>query len=150
MKSRFRPNRLDIFALAAVILTTALFLRSALNAAEAYTGLRSMSVWEKSLGCLGWLLATFGPITVSLWLWRWSKRLRNAWMLHVLMFPLAYLLVRLGGSLMLSVIDAPDFDDTIGGPILQAGSLFVLAVIGYYSAVLFTFFQGFSKPPSSS
>ena len=42
---------------------------------------------------------------------------------------------------MLFVIAVPDFDDTIGGPVIQAAVLFGLAVIGYYSAVLYTVFQ---------
>jgi hypothetical protein len=141
MESRFRPNRLDVFALVAVIVTTALFLGAALNAADLYTSVQAMSAWEKAVGCFGWLLATFGPITVSIAFWRWSERLQKAWILHLLMLPLAYALVRSGASLMLVVIGIPDFDDTIGGPVIQASTLFVLAVIGYYSAVLYTVFQ---------
>lgn len=148
VESRFRPNRLEFFALVAVIVTTTLFLSAALNAADLYT--RTMSVWEKAGGCFGWLFATFGPISVAIAFWRWSKRLNNAWILHLLMLPLAYALVRSGGSLMLFMIGARDFDDTIGGPVIQAIVLFGLAVIGYYWAVLYTVFQKTPKQAKGS
>lgn len=57
------------------------------------------------------------------------------------MLPLSYVLVQSGASLMLFVIGVSDFDDTIGDPVIQAGILFGLAVIGYYSAVLYTVFR---------
>jgi hypothetical protein len=146
MASRFRPNRLDVFAVVAVAITTKLFLGHALDAADLYTSMQTMSAWGQAAGCFGWLLATLGPIAVSISFWRWSKRLSKAWILHLLMLPLAYALLWAGASLMLSVIGHSDFEDTIGGPVIQAGVLFGLAVIGYYSAVFYTVFQKRPKP----
>lgn len=66
MESRFRPNRLDVLALVAVIVTTTLFLGAALNAADLYASVQRMSAWQQAAGFLGWLLATLGPITISI------------------------------------------------------------------------------------
>jgi hypothetical protein len=150
MKSRFRPNRFDVFALLAVIVTTVLCLHAALNAANAYTSLGTITAWKQVVGCLGWFIATFGPITVSIAFWRWSKRVRKAWLVHLLMFPLAYGLITGGASLMLFAIGDPDFDATIGGPVLQAAVLFDLAVIGYYFAVACKLFGKFLKRSDGS
>ena len=134
----------------AVAITTKLFLRTALDAADLYTSMETMSAWGQAAGCFGWVLATLGPVAVSISFWRWSKGLHKAWILHLLMLPLAYALLWAGASLMLSVIGVPDFDATIGAPVIQAGVLFGLAVIGYYSAVLYTVFQKRPKPANGS
>ena len=118
-----------------------------MHAAALYTSVKAMTPWEKVVGCVGWLVATFGPITVSVIFWRLSKHLQRALVLHLLMLPIAYALTRAGAWLMLYVIGVPDFDDTIGGPIVQAFLLFVVAVIGYYFAVLY---YAFNKPPKHS
>ncbi|MEG3148469.1 hypothetical protein U1769_01130 [Sphingomonas sp. ZT3P38] len=144
MESRFRPNRLDIFALVAVIVTSALFLDAAFGAAEMYTSVQTIPAWKQAAGCFGWLVATFGPITVSVVFWRWSKRFRNAWILHLLMLPVAYALVAGGWSIMLFALNVSDFEDSIGGPVLQAMALFLLAVAGYYVAVLYRVFRKYS------
>jgi hypothetical protein len=136
--SSFRPNRLDVFASVAVVVTTGLFLDEALHAAILYSSVQRMSAWDQAAGCFGWLLATFGPVTTSVVFWRWSKRFAKGWILHLLMLPLAYTLVAGGSALMLFSIGVRDFDDTIGAPVIQAGALFVLATTGYYCTVIYT------------
>lgn len=135
MFSRLRLNRMEVFGLVAVGVTTFLFSGAAINAGSLYASVRHMSVGDVALGFSGWLIATFGPMTLTVAFWRWAKALRKAWMLHLLMLPIAVASVKLGTSLMLSVTGTPDFDDTIGGPVIQAMVLLLLAVIGYYSAV---------------
>ena len=136
-----RLNRFDWFALIAVIVTTILFLGAALHAAELYASAMPMSVWQQGLGCSGWLVATFGPITVAAAFWRLSKRAQRRWIFHALLLPLTYGLVRIGAAMMLLVIGSPDFDDTIGGPIVQADVLWLLAIVGYYAAVVYVAFR---------
>jgi hypothetical protein len=136
MLSRLPFNRMDVFGLLAVGVTTFFFLGAALQAASLYASVSPMSARDLVLGCSGWLIATFGPITLTVVFWRWAKGLRKAWTLHLLMLPSALAMLKLGGFLMLSVTETPDFDDTIGGPVIQAIVLLPLAVIGYYSAVV--------------
>ena len=144
MLSRFTLNRMDVFGLLAVGVTTFFFAGAALDAASLYASVRPMSAGDLVFGCSGWFIATFCPIVLAVVFWRWAKGLRKSWMLHVLMLPSALAILKLGSSLMLSVTGSPDFDDTIGGPAIQASVLFLLAVIGYYSAVLYAVFRQWS------
>lgn len=141
---------MDLFGLLAVAITTCLFVGAALDAASLYVSARPMSVGERIIGCFGWLVATFGPMILAILFWRRAKGLRNGWTLHLLMLPLAFATLKIGASLMLSVIGSPDFDDTLGGPIIQAMVLFLLAVIGYYSAVLHAALNHRSKASKDS
>ena len=129
---------MDVFALVAVCVTTFFFLGAALNAADLYMSVRHITADDLAKGCLGWFTATFGPIGLVVVFWRCTKILRRAWMLHLLMLPFTLAMFKAGSALMLSVIGSPDFDDTLGGPVLQGIALLLLAVIGYYSAVLYT------------
>lgn len=137
---QWRPalNRMDIFGLLAATMTTFVFFGAASNAAGVYNRAGALSTGAILLGCAGWAVATFGPIALAVLLWRGAKRFNRGWLLHLLMLPLAIGAVNLGSSMMLWVTSTPDFDDTLGGPVLQAGLLFVLAVFGYYLAVLYT------------
>ena len=138
MRRRHALNRMDMFGLLAVGVTTFLFLGEALNAAGLYMSVKRMSAGDLTIGCLGWLIATFGPIVVAIVFWRGTKRLQTPWVLHLLMLPLAFAMLYAGSALMLFVTGTPDFDDTIGGPVIQALALLLSAVIGYYSAVVYT------------
>ena len=151
MERRFRPNRFEAFAVVAVVVTTMLCLDLALNSAHVYTSVQTMSAWYQVLAVLGWLIATFGPITTSIVFWRLSKRLRKAWIVHLLVLPLAYAMVSGGASLMLFATgDRTGFDNVLGGPVIQAGILFILTVIGYYSAAFYAVFNPRSKTTSGS
>ncbi|MBX3563483.1 MAG: hypothetical protein KF730_02790 [Sphingomonas sp.] len=137
LRMRFRLNRYEIFALVAVIVTTMLFLDVALGAAWVYTHVQKMSVWQQAGAICGWLIATFGPIALSVLFWRLSRHVRRAWILHLLMLPLAYLMIGQGAALILAMTgDVTGFDSTLGGPIIQAMVLFMLTIISYYSTVL--------------
>lgn len=78
---------------------------------------------------------------IAILFWRWAKTLKKGWVFHLMMLPIALAMFKLGAFIMLSVIEIPDFDDIIGGPVIQAGVLLLLAVIGYYSAFLYTAFK---------
>ncbi|MES2987302.1 MAG: hypothetical protein V4808_05305 [Pseudomonadota bacterium] len=101
-----------------------------------------MSAAAQTVAVIGWLLATFGPIAASVIFWRWSKQLRFAWILHLLLLPLSYAMVAAGAWLMLfATEDRTGFDNTLGGPVIQAMMLFCLTAIGYYSALLYAFVE---------
>lgn len=133
-----RLNRLDAFAIVSVLITTFLFFPRALHAAYLYAGIGEISVDRRLIGLLGWLFATFGPILSCVSLWRLYKRLPHAWLVHVAFFPVALGLFNGGDRMMLYAAGEWDWDGVIGGPILQAMFLFMLAVIGYYSAAIWT------------
>lgn len=135
--TRFRPNGFEVFGVLAVAVTTVLFMDVAFNAARLYASVRPMSISQQVTGCLGWLLATFGPIASAMVFWRLSKTTRKGWILHLLLLPVAFAFVRIGASIMVAVTGGlPDFDDTLGGPVLQAFTLLILTIVGYYLAVL--------------
>ncbi|MHA6723676.1 hypothetical protein [Sphingomonas sp. RS2018] len=129
---------MDVFGLLSVGVTAFLFLGAALNAADLYMSVKPMSAGDLMIGSLGWIIATFGPIFLAIVFWRLAKRLQTAWVLHLLMLPSALTMLGAGRALMLSVTDTPDFDDTIGGPVIQATALLLSAVMGYYLAVVYT------------
>lgn len=134
---RFRPNGFEVFGFLAVAATTVLFMGAAFDAASLYASVRPMSITEQAIGCFGWLLATFGPIASAIVFWRLSKTTRKGWMLHLVLLPIAFALVRFGASIMVAITGGlPDFDDALGGPVLQAFALLILTIVGYYSAVL--------------
>lgn len=129
-------NRFDKVALAAAIVTTLLFARGTFFIAQFYIEYLSIAGTTLLIGVAGWLIATYGPIATAVWFWRWAKGHRSPWVLHLLFLPCAGLLLWAGESLMLFVIDQPDFDAMLGGPANQATLLFVIAAGGYFAALL--------------
>jgi Mg/Co/Ni transporter MgtE len=136
MAGRLKLNRFDVFALAAAVVTSWLCLRAALDASEAYRMARPLTAEMQTLGLLGWAIATFGPMGLAVGFWRLSKRFRARWVIHLLFLPCAIALLLAGAELMLFVIGHRDFDDTLGGPVLQAALMLVLAVAAYFAAVV--------------
>jgi hypothetical protein len=136
MAVRLKLNRLEIVAIMAVVVTSFLCIWGTLDVAEAYLSVRPMPPGRQMLGLLGWFVATFGPIAAAAGFWRFAKRVRKPWLLHLLFFPCAFALLRAGAALMLLVIGDPDFDATLGGPVLQAGLLFAVAVAAYLAALV--------------
>jgi hypothetical protein len=138
MVRRLKLNRLELVAIAAAVVTTWLCIGAALDAAELYRMGRPMPAAKQMLAVLGWLLATFGPLGLAVGFWRLAGRLRTRWPLHLLFLPCAFASLMIGDRIMLFAIGAWDFDDTIGGPVLQALLLFLIAVPLYFGAVLWT------------
>ncbi len=89
-----------------------------------------------ALGATGWLLANYGPIATALLIWRWSQRMRRSWILHVLLLPIIFAEMRVGGDMMLHVMDQPDFDAMMGAPIIPGTALVVVALLGYLAALI--------------
>ncbi|HEY0026832.1 MAG TPA: hypothetical protein VGC35_03085 [Allosphingosinicella sp.] len=137
MVGKLKLNRLDIVAVVAVIVSTILCIEAALHAADAYTHFRPISGAKQMLGVIGWIIATFGPIGVAVCFWRLAKRVRAPWVVHLLFLPCAYALLMAGVYLMLFVIGDPDFDSTLGGPVMQAALLFAAASVLYFGAAIY-------------
>ncbi|MCH7861171.1 hypothetical protein ACQKOH_01630 [Sphingomonas sp. NPDC092331] len=126
-------NRFDKLALTAAILATLLFARHAISAASLYLAHASPATVAGRIA--GELIVTYGPIAVAALFWRWSKRTSMPWLPHLLFLPVALLVLWAGAALLLTLAEASNFDDTIGGPVVAAFLLFLIA-IGIYCAAL--------------
>jgi hypothetical protein len=131
-------NRLELMAIAAVVVSTWLCIGPALDAADMYRTHRPIGPAAQMLGVFGWLVATFGPLALAIGFWRLAGRSRVPWLLHLLFLPGAAALLMAGDRIMLFVTGTIDFDDTLGGPEMQAALLLMVAVLAYFSAVLWT------------
>lgn len=127
-------NRFDKVALCAVIGITLFGMTRAVTVSDLYLEHASSSQW--AIWFAGQVLLTYGPIAVAALCWRLSKHGRFGWVAHILILPAAILLLNLGESLMLSVTDFPDFDDTIGEPVMPGFFLFLIALAIYCGALV--------------
>jgi hypothetical protein len=84
----------------------------------------------------GYLIATYGPIILAVGFRRIARCISARWVVHVLFFPAAILALNVGERIMLSVIEEPDFDATLGAPIMPALLLVVFAVALYLVALV--------------
>lgn len=128
-------NRFEKLALASVILVSLLCVRGPGDLA--YDHYRAQ-VPEGMLpvGLAGWAIFTYGPIAIAVAFWRLAKRIRAAWALHLALLPGMWILHRIGGDLMLSVIDDPDFDATMDAPLMAGTLLCLIAIAGYFGGRL--------------
>jgi hypothetical protein len=133
-------NRFDKVALAAVIAMTLLCARGQLRIAHFYLDPLHFSGKKLSatvaIWAAGWVIATYGPMAIAACFWRWTKRARAAWIFHILLLPCAVVTWNAGQSIMLLVIKDPDFDGTLGGPVMPAALLLLVAVGGYFAALI--------------
>lgn len=128
-------NRFEKLALASVIVVSLLCVRGPGDLA--YDHYRAQ-VPEGMLpvGLAGWAIFTYGPIALAVAFWRLAKSIRSSWALHLLLLPSMIALARTGSELMLLVIDDPDFDATMDAPLMAGVLLFLIAVGGYFGALL--------------
>lgn len=143
-------NRLDAVAAVAAIVTTGLCIEGTLNAAEAYLGSRRIPQALQLLPILGWLVATFAPLGLAVGFWRLSRRVSRPWLLHLQFLPCAFVLFIAGARIMGFVANDPDFDATLGGPVIQAFLLFVISTAVYFGAVVHSAWRRRAGPAGSS
>lgn len=74
-----------------------------------------------ALGIIGWVIATFGPLTLSVFIWALVKRVHAKWAPHLLFIPFAIALFR-GGVRLLGY--ATDWSDSMG-----VGMFMILAAL---------------------
>ncbi|MDB5703226.1 MAG: hypothetical protein JWN66_342 [Sphingomonas bacterium] len=54
---------------------------------------------DAALGVTGWLIATFGPVTLSVGVLLVARRLKARWLAHLIFLPAAIVICREGGYL---------------------------------------------------
>ena len=128
-------SRFHKVALVAAILGTALAATEGSKRAHAYY-LSQIADGMSWIWVSGWLTATYAPILLATWFWRRADRSTSPWLLHLLFLASACALFRLGTAAMLSVVDDPDFDATLGAPEMPALFLFTIAVGGYFAGTI--------------
>ena len=105
----------------------------AVNLNRLFAGLH---IAELPIAVVGWVIVTYGPIIVATLLWGLAKRSSASWLLHFLLLPSFWALLVAGNSLMLSTLNVPDFDDTLGAPIMPALLVMTLTTALYASALV--------------
>jgi hypothetical protein len=127
-------NRSDGLALAGVIVASFAGINFARTFAD-HPYFSGKPFWELSIVAAGWMLATYGPIITAALFWRLAKRSALPWLFHVLLLPMFYGLLLAGNAVMLSMLDVPDFDDTLGAPMMPAFFCTIATAIVYFSAL---------------
>ena len=128
-------KRSDTLALAGLIIVSlggVAFTKS--FAYHLYFG--EMPAGTMSIAIAGWAIAAYGPILLAWLFWRMAQRISVAWLLHMMLLPSFYALLLAGNALMLSTLEVPDFDDTLGAPIMPALLSIAVTAIVYFSALV--------------
>jgi hypothetical protein len=128
-------NRSDKLALGGVILV-ALEGASFRRTFAYHRYFDGMPVGRLLMAASGWVLATCGPIIAAALLWRLAHRFSKGWLLHLLLIPSLYVVLLAGERIMLSTVSDPDFDSTLGTPIMPAMLCALLVMVFYLSALV--------------
>ena len=128
-------NRLEKLALTTAIVVTILIVTGLRSVAYTYY-LDQVRAGGLPTWAAGTMLATYGPIAAAVLFWRCARKINALWTSFVLFLPCAVALLQAGETLMLSVIDDPDFDAMLGAPTMPANLSFIAAVGGYLAAVI--------------
>lgn len=128
-------RRSDLLALVGVFLMSCEGVSFAMGPLFRQLYLPRINAWEFPIAIAGWALASCGPILVAALFWRLAGRFSAGWLLHVLLLPCFYALLLAGNWLMLSAVDVPDFDVTMGAPILPAFFCILVITVVYFSAL---------------
>jgi hypothetical protein len=110
--------------------------------------LPEITACELPVAIAGWVIASYGPIVVATLFWRLADRLSMGWLLHILLVPCLYALLLTGERLMLSTVSDPDFDGTLGAPIMPAMFCDLVVIVVYFSALVAK--QVFKSRPRST
>ncbi|QIG81364.1 hypothetical protein [Stakelama tenebrarum] len=129
-------NRLEI-VLVVVAIGATLYGANLLHSHVYDYYLAQMPEGGLAVATAGWIIATYAPIAVIVIFWRLTKRAGPlyALILHVLLLPCALAALLVGDQLMTSTIRDPDFDATLGAPMMPA-MLALMAALGAYGAAL--------------
>lgn len=127
-------NRLGLFAYGAGVAAIALFTARETIEPSVYL-FQKHSSGAAALGATGWFIATFGPLALSIWFWRWACRLDARWVLHLLYVPFSIATFRVGESILYNAAGVPDGDSIEGWTLLAASSFLVLALLVHIAAL---------------
>lgn len=118
-------------ALGAVVL---LFARESLEPAiwlfEEYAG------DTVALAVAGWLIATLGPIALSMCLWLVEGRLKARWLLHLILIPTAIMMFRQGSLLFFYGANASGEGSPEGYALLMATAFLPLTLLAHTAALV--------------
>ena len=128
-------NRCDQLALAGVIIVS-LEGVAFTHSFAFHLYFSQMPIAQLLIAVVGWVMVTYGPIIVATLLWGLAKRSSAPWLLHFLLLPSFWALLVAGNSLMLSTLNVPDFDDTLGAPIMPALLVMTVTIALYASALV--------------
>ena len=92
----------------------------------------SFAVWF-----CGLLVATLSSPIVALTFWFGSKQTRHGWLLHILLMPVTYAIVRSAIAIMLLVANEPDSDGLTGWATDPAVMMMLLCPLMYFAALGF-------------
>lgn len=95
---------------------------------------QSLAPRMAALAVFGWFIATFGPLALSIWVWRMAPRLDPQWVLHLLFLPFGIAVGRAGASILFFACDVPDGDSIQGHTLLAASCILVLALLIHSTA----------------
>ncbi|RJF93469.1 hypothetical protein D3876_03860 [Sphingomonas cavernae] len=80
--------------------------------------------YKSALGVVGWLIATVGPVALSVLVWLLVQRLTPRWLVHLAFIPMALVLFRAGSSLFFHA-SGMTAEVTLGGYAMLAASAFL-------------------------
>lgn len=84
---------------------------------------------------VGFFVATLSPPVCALFFWLGAKRSRYGWILHLLLVPATYAIMRASIGLMLFAAGEPDTDSLSGWALVPAMLLLVACPVIYYAAL---------------
>ncbi|MET0308954.1 MAG: hypothetical protein ABW023_09640 [Sphingomonas sp.] len=129
-------NRFEKIAVVAAVLATWLYADATESVWDLYVVRPHLPWLLTAFALAGWILSNYVPIAVALLYWRRAKQARRPWVFHLLLLPSIILATWAGDSMMLQVTGEPDFDATIGAPVIIGMYLLIVAVLGYAAAVI--------------
>lgn len=103
----------------------AIFYRDTLNSA-------GFTVWFSGL-----MVATLSPPIVAITFWFGSKRGRYGWLLHFLLVPVTYAVLRGAIAIMLMAANEPDSDGPTGWATDPAAMMMLLCPVVYFAVLGF-------------
>ena len=89
-----------------------------------------------ALGATGWVIATLGPLALSVWFWQLARRVKPQWVWHFLFIPCAIAIYGAGTSILFYAADVPDGDSIEGYTLIAAFGFLVFTLLVHAAALL--------------
>lgn len=141
-----RSDKVALIGLTIVTLMGSAFVRGRVY--ELYFVQLSIQQWF--VAAAGWCIATYGPVLAAMILWKSATRSRIPRLRHLLLLPTHYGLLVVGNKLMLSTQYLPDFDSTMGAPIMPALLTIIMTISVYCLSLGVVHTAGTRSQPNGS
>jgi len=89
-----------------------------------------------ALAVIGWLIATFCPITLSWLAWVMSGRIKARWLPHIVFIPVAMAVFGVGSSLLFDTIGVLGDSMADGFALLTGSGYLMLALLVHLTAII--------------